>query len=811
MKTNGEMLNDITDTRFTWSDVTNNSLNDIYKSMGYEISQLPDGSWGYIKTSVESAEKNAAGVPFAEPLNPVQEEPLTQQIVNVSENTTPSIPTPSATLGAMSKIDKVVTAAANPIALATYIATAAYMGLRIEQSKTSEDPEFWDETLRVIFGEPMPQYLMRTGAWLPQAKVEQMYDSVADIVEQIDKGNPIYYDEQGNRDGFRYANQLEFDGNFEDSGSSGFRWHSHIVWTVTGGALFKMARKHGSYFDEVSAVVVGDSTTPKTYTMNIVAYGTRTNKTSGVTETFNWSTTKTLGTYGSDNFIYLDGQKRYISSEIYRLSIDTDGIAQHIGFPRTSNPTDWSYYPWPDVYDPGSIYSWRSDTNLISKPVLPGVEKIPGAVYPDKNVPFATRYPTWYNNRFASNATFSTKDEAKNQPGVAPSTYYLPVQPLSPDYIQDLTAPLIDSLHDLSLSLENLPDTAIHPEVKIDVQTQEEQQTKTRIDEGVNPYIPTPVPTGTTNPPDAAVPLGGGENTGFVQIYHPSRSVVASFSQWLWSTGFNLDNFKKLFQDPMSAIISLHMIYATPTDAGTDSIKVGYIDSGVSSSYITDTVISIECGSLSIPEYYGNALDYDPHTEILIYLPFIGFKSLSANDVIGNEIKLVYNIDVITGVCIAMIYVDKDGSKAILYTFEGNCCVQVPITSSNFSSILSGVIGTIASIGATIATGGAAAPLAITAGAGLVTGSRVGIERSGSLGGNGGALAPKIPYIVIKRPVSKVAYDYNKYMGYPASSLVKLSRCTGFTRVRDVIIDDVKATSLEKNTLRSLLTSGIIL
>ena len=382
--------------------------------------------------------------------------------------------------------------------------------------------------------------------------------------------------------------------------------------------------------------------------------------------------------------------------------------------------------------------------------------------------------------------------------------------PLDEDAISNLSS---SDVTDLQTGNYNIPSVIpdVSPSVKNNAVNQNQTQTAQNTGSGINPNTPTPTNTGTTGDGSGAVPAAASESTGFVAIYHPSRAQVVSFSQWLWSVGFDLDTFKKLFQDPMSAIISLHMLFTTPTDAGTTNIVVGFLDSHVASPYVDDTIITLECGHVHVDEYYHNALDYDPYTEFDIYLPFIGFRRLSANDVVGSDVYVTYNVDVVTGTCVAFIRCVKENMDAILYSYEGNACVQIPLTSANFSSIIASVLSAAISIGATVATGGAAAPLAAVSVANAALGSKVQIERGGNLSGNAGMLAPKKPYLVVRRPISKVAYKYQNLIGYPASTRVLLSSCSGLTRVKAIHLDDIDATDREKRELEAILKSGVVI
>ena len=111
-------------------------------------------------------------------------------------------------------------------------------------------------------------------------------------------------------------------------------------------------------------------------------------------------------------------------------------------------------------------------------------------------------------------------------------------------------------------------------------------------------------------------------------------------------------------------------------------------------------------------------------------------------------------------------------------------------------------------IGASVVTGGAATPLAVTNAA--LSHHNVGVERSGSLMGNGGMLSPKKPYILCRRPVSEMAYKYNEIIGYPTNTTVTLGKCSGYTRVKECHLDTIDANETEKSVAYQLLKEGVI-
>lgn len=323
----------------------------------------------------------------------------------------------------------------------------------------------------------------------------------------------------------------------------------------------------------------------------------------------------------------------------------------------------------------------------------------------------------------------------------------------------------------------------------------------------------TPVPDVTPTPPPPSISGGGGSTTGLANLYNPTLAQVKEFSRWLWgSDGLNIDQLKKLLQDPMQAIIGLHVMYATPTTGANRDIQVGYINSGVASKIVTEQYTEIDCGTVTINEYFGDARDYSPFTQVYCHLPFIGIVELNADDVVNSTLGIKYKIDVLTGCCLAQLTVKKYGLDAVLYTYTGNCAVQMPITSGNYLSTVSSLLGAVVSGAAAVATGGALAPVAIGAAANaLGGGARASVAMSGSLGSNAGAMGIRKPYLIIKRVESADANGYNEFYGYPTNKRVNLSQLTGYVRVKDINLSGTNATEDEQNEIVTLLKEGVIL
>lgn len=324
---------------------------------------------------------------------------------------------------------------------------------------------------------------------------------------------------------------------------------------------------------------------------------------------------------------------------------------------------------------------------------------------------------------------------------------------------------------------------------------------------GIKLDTPNPPDTGKGNTPPVVLPTGSAN--ALYKIYNPTQSEINSFGAWLWSSNF-VDQLLKVFNNPMESIIGLHKVYASPIIGGRSDIKVGYLDSGVSSNFVSNQYTKIDCGTINLQEYFGNVFDYSPYTSIELYLPCIGFVQLDVSNVMRSSINITYTVDVLTGACIAEVNVKRDGSGGVLYSYSGNCASQYPLSSGSYMGIVSSVIGVAGSIVGTVASGGSLAPLALGATSGLLN-AKTHVQHSGSLSGNSGVMGGKIPYLIITRPQTNMANNYQHLQGIPSNTYVQLSACHGFTKVKNVNVQNIIAESEELEKIKTLLLDGVII
>lgn len=504
--------------------------------------------------------------------------------------------------------------------------------------------------------------------------------------------------------------------------------------------------------------------------------------------------------YGGFNYIYTFNNKTvYFSGQFSENYFTFSPLTNNTNALTNNNKvnTNGDVYTYKDSF---GRYAWEMIYgNINSIYPVNNITPANGATLPKKDKSLQDTYPDWFNK------ALQTVDP-KSTPQNVTYNNWLPVTIPTTDPTQ--TEGETTATQPQAQTGENPKD---NPNVinKLIAAIQQLTQTMTKPD-GDTPVLPptdTPTPTDTGDTPTSVPPVTSGSANGLWKVYNPSEGQLQAFGAWLWSTDI-VDQIVKMISNPMNAIIGLHALYATPATGGAQSIKAGYLDSGVSAPVVTNQYTSIDCGSVIVPEAYKNALDYD-YTNVSVYLPFIGIVPLNTHEVMGSKISIHYRVDVLTGTCLATISVSRQSSNAVLYTFSGNCAVQIPLTSGNYGTLLTGLLSAVGGVAASVATGGAALPAVAGVGSAIVN-ARTNVSRTGNLGSNAGALGVRIPYLIITRPIAYDAANYSNYYGYPANKTVTLSSLSGFTRCKSVHVEGLPATEEEKTMIESLLKEGII-
>lgn len=370
-------------------------------------------------------------------------------------------------------------------------------------------------------------------------------------------------------------------------------------------------------------------------------------------------------------------------------------------------------------------------------------------------------------------------------------------------------------------------------------------------------------------PVDPADPTAGSQyptivpssGSGFIHVYNPTPAEFVAFGHWLWVTYADA-TIDKIWNNPFDGILGAHELYATPGVSGSDNIRSGFLVCPTTAALVPNRYTEIDCGTVVVPEFYGNYLDYSPYSQCYIYLPFIGINEVSIDDIVGHAVNIRYRVDSYSGACIAMIYVAKQGYRNLCYQFAGNCSVEVPLAGGSQAAIKAGMmqaeaygraaiqsaqIQKTAKIGTGIVQGahagagaGAFNPVAGIVGgllgglaggtAGYIQGAadygaaklsagamqdaarvanKSSVQHSGQFGASHGAMGLKVPFIMIRNPIQVKVTNYNNDYGFPAHKRVIIGGCTGYLRVKEVNVISAHATNEEKIAIEEALKNGV--
>lgn len=318
-----------------------------------------------------------------------------------------------------------------------------------------------------------------------------------------------------------------------------------------------------------------------------------------------------------------------------------------------------------------------------------------------------------------------------------------------------------------------------------------------------------------------SLPSASVTNSGFIRMYKCTPTQLSNLSSYLWSDDF-ITNFSKLIENPIDSIISLSLIplSSSITTEGRSFIKVGNITTTAEGERLPSQWLTIDFGTLVIPYFWATALDYNPNTQIQLFLPYISAVNLDVDDVMGAQIHLKYNIDLLSGQCVALLKVTRQYLDSVLYHWTGNVETSVPLTAQDKSQRLSAEMGLLTSgLGtiAGIASGGATAPMAVAgvlATAGNVTNTLMTknhIVKSSSCGSTSGFIGVQTPYLIITRAVRSQPANIRHLKGLPCNITATLGNLNGFTIVDKINIENIVATEKEISEIENLLKSGVIL
>lgn len=274
------------------------------------------------------------------------------------------------------------------------------------------------------------------------------------------------------------------------------------------------------------------------------------------------------------------------------------------------------------------------------------------------------------------------------------------------------------------------------------------------------------------------------------------------------------------FENRTEGIVSYKVVFSPVAPTATEEIweirgseVKGSSDTAQSVPAITSQFIKFNYGDFSIEPYFDNFLDVEK-TSIKIYLPFAGVFDIDPNLMFESVCNLSMILNFLTGDIVYTIKVKKGKMESVIYTFNGNSAIDLPLTSSDYSGKVTGLINTSISMVNNLTNPFTTKlDVAKTAISGVKALKDPGnIKTTGVVAKQYGQMAVKIPYMIIERPKMQVPNNFGKMYGWKTAVGGKLGDYIGMTVVKEVHLEGLgTATTNEIAEIESILKSGVIL
>lgn len=300
-------------------------------------------------------------------------------------------------------------------------------------------------------------------------------------------------------------------------------------------------------------------------------------------------------------------------------------------------------------------------------------------------------------------------------------------------------------------------------------------------------------------------------------LYSLTAVQMKAFRSWLWTTDW-VENLKKIRTDPMQNIIGISIV-DVPIAAGLNGlIYVGNVASTVVANVISNSFVELDCGEITLNEYYGSFADYEPFIATTLYLPKVGFVQIPADVCVNNTIKVVYHIELSSGegVCYVYLTSKRDGFSYIWNAYTCHVTSNITLSAQDHSQQLvalgNATINTgISTSNAIVNPASAAQGLTNTLSSCIdVATTKNPTSTKGNVGNMSAVMCYKKPYLLINRTNLTKPSSFQENNGYMINYTAKISGHTGYLKTRDFHAE-FNAPYNHRTEIEKMLNEGVFI
>lgn len=275
-------------------------------------------------------------------------------------------------------------------------------------------------------------------------------------------------------------------------------------------------------------------------------------------------------------------------------------------------------------------------------------------------------------------------------------------------------------------------------------------------------------------------------------MYLLNATQIKAFTNWLWTSDW-LENLKKIRTDPMQNIIGVSIADFNISTGGTSNILVGNVNTGLTGGAVDNNFVAIDCGEITLDEYYGTFADYEPFVATTLYLPKVGFVQIPADVCVNNSIKVVYHIELSSGegLCYVQLTSKRDGFTYIWNTYTCHVTSNITLSAQDHSQQLvalgNAIINTgISASNALVSPASAAQGLTNTLSSCIdVATTKNPTSTKGNVGNMSAVMCYKKPYLLINRTNLTKPSSFQENNGYLINYTATIGGHTGFLQTRN--------------------------
>lgn len=312
---------------------------------------------------------------------------------------------------------------------------------------------------------------------------------------------------------------------------------------------------------------------------------------------------------------------------------------------------------------------------------------------------------------------------------------------------------------------------------------------------------------------------------GQALIYSPAT--LKNVLNWVCDSTVNIDNWKRLFANPADVITGINLFNLDIVNHDTSRILAKNETNilGVTTEIPTHIMLDgynniVDGGQITLKSYYGNYADFTSMT-YQMYIPFVGFVTLRASDVVNRNLHLYYAVDFSSGAAVAFVNSDNK----LIYTAACTVAGKIPLSISDRNSqTINNTLSAIGSVGSLIS---GVASGNIAGGVGGLFSGLGGLQLQTNYANRGNLSSVNI-YKLLPAFIERTRYDlflpsgeqsylgaaYQTAAGAPTTEFTTLANAVdtnGYVECEFVKLNSSTATEEEQEQIIALLKSGVYL